>query len=116
VRIADYFTPRHPSAEYLYDFGDDWQHTVVLEGIEPPEVGVAYPRCVAGEHACPPEDCGGPHGYRDFLRVISNPRHREHEAMLRWAGGRFDPKHFDPATVHFWDPKRRWQIAFEEGE
>ena len=72
-----------------------------------------YPRCVAGEGRCPPEDCGGVRRYAEFLQVIADQEHEEHEAMLQWAGGNFDPEIFDPATVKFDNPKKRWKKAFE---
>jgi Plasmid pRiA4b ORF-3-like protein len=53
--------------------------------------GDRYPRCIAGKRACPPEDCGGPWGYGDFLEAIQNPNHEQHEKMLEWSGGTFDP-------------------------
>ena len=68
---------------------------------------------VAGDGRCPPEDCGGVHGYAEFLQVIADPEHEEHESTLRWAGGAFDPAAFDPAAVKFDDPKKRWKKAFE---
>jgi Plasmid pRiA4b ORF-3-like protein len=52
---------------YTYDFGDDWEHTVEIEKTQPAVDGEAYPRCVAGKGACPPEDCGGPWGYQHLL-------------------------------------------------
>lgn len=81
--------------EYQYDFGDDWRHEVVLEEIGGKEPGGVYPRCLAGARACPPEDVGGTWGYEHFLEVLQDPRHEEHEDMLRWAGGKFDPERFD---------------------
>lgn len=44
---------------YVYDFGDDWRHDIVVEKIVPAERGVAYPRCTGGRRQAPPEDCGG---------------------------------------------------------
>jgi hypothetical protein len=82
---------------YVYDFGDDWRHKVVVEKVFPAEPGVRYPLCTAGRRAGPPEDCGGPWGYRDFLIAIADPAHEEHESMLEWVGGRFDPEAFEPA-------------------
>ena len=82
---------------YSYDFGDDWRHKVVVEKAFPAEPGVRYPACIGGRRACPPEDCGGPWGYRDFLAAIADPDHDEHDSMLEWVGGRFDPGAFDPA-------------------
>ena len=69
-------------------------------GTVPAEQGVKYPICVAGRRACPPEDCGGPRGYFDFVEAISNPNHRGHEQMLEWVGGEFDPERFDLESVN----------------
>ncbi|MEI7769191.1 MAG: plasmid pRiA4b ORF-3 family protein [Chloroflexales bacterium] len=84
---------------YEYDFGDCWTHIVVLEQVREPELGVAYPRCTAGKQACPPEDCGGVWGYADFLAAITDPEHPEHDNLLEWAGGEFDPEGFDLAEI-----------------
>jgi hypothetical protein len=84
---------------YLYDFGDYWRHEVFVVAIDPPgEAG--SPICLAGERACPPEDCGGLHAYEAFVAAIQDPGHEEHEDMLAWAGGRFDPEAFDVQTVN----------------
>jgi hypothetical protein len=85
--------------EYEYDFGDSWQHEVLFEGRSPPEERELYPRCLEGEGACPPEDVGGVWGYADFLEAIADPDHEEHDDLLRWAGGRFDPDAFSPAAA-----------------
>lgn len=86
---------------YVYDFGDWWEHEVVVEQIVAAEPDVRYPICLAGENACPPEDVGGPYGYAGLLATLADPRHPEHEAMRDWVGGPFDPGNFDPyrATV-----------------
>ncbi len=86
--------------EYEYDFGDSWEHDIVVEKILQPEAGASSPVCLAGERACPPEDCGGVWGYQEFLEAVMNPAHREHEAMLTWVGGRFDPEAFDQGAVN----------------
>ncbi|MFQ5915131.1 MAG: plasmid pRiA4b ORF-3 family protein [Nitrospinota bacterium] len=85
---------------YEYDFGDGWEHEIFVEKILPAETGVHYPVCLAGERACPPEDCGGIPGYEDFLKAIRNPKHEEHSAMLDWIGGRFDPEAFDLGEIN----------------
>jgi hypothetical protein len=85
---------------YEYDFGDSWQHQIVVEKVLPPGSGVAYPRCVAGRRACPPEDCGGVWGYAELLETIGDPEHPEHEEMLEWVGGAFDPEAFDVRAIN----------------
>jgi hypothetical protein len=104
-----------PPVTYAYDFGDDWQHVIAHEELEEANDSLTYPRCVAGEGRCPPEDCGGVHGYEELLVAIADPDHENHEQMLDWAGGKFDPGAFDPAAVSFDDPQRRWRIAFSRG-
>lgn len=85
---------------YEYDFGDSWDHTVVVEKIVPPEPGAYYPWCVAGKRACPPEDVGGVWGYEEFLKAIRDRRHPEHDEYLVWVGGQFDPEAFDLDQVN----------------
>ena len=111
VPISRYLTYGTGPVRYQYDFGDDWEHTVEFEEQLPAGRG-AYPRCIAGAGACPPEDVGGTAGYADFLRAIANPRHPERASLLEWAGGAFDPHEFDPRDVKFDDPGRRWKVAF----
>lgn len=85
---------------YSYDFGDDWHHDLLVEQIGAPESGVAYPRCVGGRRACPPEDCGGPWGYTELLAVVADPDHEDHDERLEWIGGEFDPADFDHQEVN----------------
>ncbi len=85
---------------YEYDFGDSWEHTILIEGILPIEQGKQYPVCLEGKRACPPEDVGGAWGYDDFLEAIANPKHSEHEEMLEWYGEDFDPEFFDIEDVN----------------
>jgi hypothetical protein len=116
LRVQDFVFPHSPLATYQYDFGDSWIHEVRLEGVEPAEAGATYPRCIAGARRCPPEDVGGTHGYEEFLEVIADRSHPEHEHFLQWAGGAFDAEEFDPAAVRFQDPTERWREVFEELE
>ncbi|MGN9841097.1 plasmid pRiA4b ORF-3 family protein [Nonomuraea sp. H19] len=86
-----------------YDLGDSWEHEIVIERAMTAEDGVRYPAVVAGEGACPPEDCGGTWGYREFRAALADPRHEEHEHLVRWAGlagaAEFDPEAFDLEAV-----------------
>jgi hypothetical protein len=85
---------------YDYDFGDGWEHALVVGAVLAPEPGVRYPVCVAGKRACPPEDCGGPWGYGELLAAIGDSRHPAHADRLAWLGGPFDPEAFDIADVN----------------
>jgi hypothetical protein len=85
---------------YEYDFGDGWEHDVKVEKVLAPAAGVRYPLCLGGERACPPEDCGGPWGYEELLDTIRNPEHEEHDEMMEWLGGEFDPEEFDLEGVN----------------
>jgi hypothetical protein len=85
---------------YTYDFGDNWEHIIQIEKTLPAEPGVHYPRCTDGKRACPPEDCGGPWGYADFLDAIQDPEHERHEELLEWVGEEFDPEAFDSEAVN----------------
>jgi hypothetical protein len=80
---------------YEYDFGDSWEHEILVEKILPAEAETAYPLCLRGKRACPPEDVGGVWGYEEFLEAIGDPTQEEHESYLEWVGGDFDPEAFD---------------------
>jgi hypothetical protein len=84
---------------YTYDFGDDWEHDVLVEDVLTAEPGVAYPRCSGGRRACPPDDCGGLWGYQELLEILADPGHEEYEDRLEWlgiaSGSEFDPARFD---------------------
>jgi len=113
VPIARYLHHGMNPVRYRYDFGDDWEHTLEFEAMGPGDGGT-YPRCVAGAGACPPEDVGGTHGYIEFLRIIRDARHPEHDERLQWGGGSFDPHAFTTASITFDNPRERWQTAFAD--
>ena len=85
---------------YEFVFGDSWWHSGLVERIYPPTSRRLRPVCLAGERACPPEDCGGISGFEEFLKAIRDPRHEEHEEMLSWVGGSYDPAAFDLAAIN----------------
>jgi hypothetical protein len=97
-------------AVYTYDFGDSWEHAIVVEKLLQPEPGVAYPLCVDGKLRCPPEDCGSIPGYYNLLEVIRDPTHEEHEEMMEWLGGEYDPEAFsvDDVNQGLAPLQRRW--------
>lgn len=84
---------------YTYDFGDWWDHDLLVEDVLAADPDERYPLCLEGERACPPEDVGGPGGYRLFLDAFVDPSHPEHDAMRAWVVWHFDPAAFDPGPV-----------------
>lgn len=120
VPITDYFTEPGQVMEYEYDFGDSWHHEVLLEAILLKEKDATYPRCLGGERACPPEDCGSVSGYYTLLEILHNSTHPEYEENIAWLEGHaknywpYDPERFDPEEVHFDNPNQRWRMAFSQ--
>lgn len=94
-RLRDVLPAVGDKMRWDYDFGDGWEHNVVVEKIVQAEPGVEYPLCLAGKRACPPEDCGGPTGYARLLEVLADRSHPEHDELREWAPNRFDPDCFD---------------------
>jgi hypothetical protein len=80
---------------YEYDFGDGWEHEILVEKILPPDPGLKRPICLAGALACPPEDCGGVWGYYNLLQALADPKHRDHPDLSQWIGGEWDAEHFN---------------------
>lgn len=99
-RLGDVLTTVGSSMRWEYDFGDGWEHTVVVEAISPASDVSLYPRCVAGKRACPPEDCGGPWGYADILTALANPDDPDNAELLEWLGPGFDPEYFSVAETN----------------
>ena len=90
--------------EYIYDFGDCWEHKIKLEDIKEEKKGITYPRCTGGKNATPPEDCGGIDGYYEMLEIIQGKQSKRKKEVLEWLGEEFDPGVFDISLIKF--PKR----------
>ncbi|MDR1967329.1 MAG: plasmid pRiA4b ORF-3 family protein, partial [Burkholderiaceae bacterium] len=101
TEVARFLQTPGDSAIYEYDMGDSWWHEVLLEGVFLKEKGIKYPRCLAGERACPPEDCGGVPGFEHMLEVLASPSDPERQELMSWLGGKYDPEKFDPQAVKF---------------
>lgn len=118
IPISQYFTEPGNNAVYDYDFGDGWHHQVTLEAILLQEKNTRYPQCIAGERACPPEDCGSISGYYKLLEVLKNPKHEEYDEMVYWLSNHaknyhpYHPDIFEPSKIKFWNPEKRLKIAF----
>ncbi|UCC16671.1 MAG: plasmid pRiA4b ORF-3 family protein [Dehalococcoidales bacterium] len=98
LSINRIFNERRKSFVYEYDLGDSWKHDITLlyTIAGKPEEKIT---CVAGERACPPEDCGGVPGYYNLLRILSDPSDEDYDEMLEWVGGKYDPAYFDVSAT-----------------
>ena len=100
IKISDLLKSENEKIIYEYDFGDGWEHDIILEKILPVDDKINYPICVKGKMNCPPEDCGGIWGYSDLLDILNNPDDAEYESYIEWLGGKFDPEYFDKDEVN----------------
>ncbi len=98
-RLSDLALDAKSKFRYTYDFGDDWQHDIVVEAILPPQPGQVLPVCLKGKRAAPPEDIGGPWGYQALLEAKDNPRHPEYE-NFRELLEIFDAEAFDMEAIN----------------
>jgi len=115
VPVVNHFSEVGDRMVYVYDFGDEWTHDIVLKEITPSDSERPV-TCTGGERACSPEDCGGTWGYQNLLEALADPGHDQHEDMKRWIGDSFDAEGFDPATVKFDDRRRRRPQGDERSE
>ncbi len=95
VKLSSFIPGEKFKFAYLYDFGDSWEHEVLVEKVLTAEADVHYPVCIKAKRACPPEDCGGTRGYYDFVEAVEDIEHPEHEEMLEWVGGYYNPEDAD---------------------
>lgn len=101
-RLGDLIKQKGRTFRYLYDFGDSWEHELVLEESRyfNPELRTEL-ACLDGQRSCPPEDVGGVPGYFEFLNALKDPNHEEHESYTEWSGGNFDSERFDPELINW---------------
>ena len=85
---------------YVYDFGDEWKHDLLVEKILPDSGGDARPKCIAGKRACPPEDCGGIYGFAELLEAMRTPSHPRYGELVDWLGQPFDADGFSVASAN----------------
>jgi len=100
MKISDLLKTEKQKIKYEYDFGDGWEHDVILEKILVRDEKIKYPICIAGKMSCPPEDCGGSWGYADMLEILKNPAHPEYKEFVDWLDEDFDPEYFDKEEVN----------------
>jgi len=98
-RLTDLATAAN-RIDYEYDFGDGWEHELLIEARTVAADDGVYPACIGGEGACPPEDCGGSYGFAELKELLAGPPSAERDEMLEWAGGDYDPARFDLAAAN----------------
>ena len=99
-KISDLLKQEKEQIIYEYDFGDGWEHDIILEKIHPFNDKTECPVCLDGKLNCPPEDCGGPSGYSNMLEIIKQPDHEEYDTYNDWLGGGFDAEYFNKDEVN----------------
>ena len=100
MRVFGLFDRTGAKAAYTYDFGDTWEHSIVLEKRLPAAPNMVYPVCTDGQLACPPEDCGGIPGFYDLLNALRDPTHEQHQELQDWVDGDYDPETFSIEAVN----------------
>src|SRR5208337_4543131 len=95
IKLNSLITNEKQKFYYDYDFGDGWEHTIILEKIIQKDKDIKYPVCIDGKRKCPPEDCGGDGGYEDLIEILKSPGNEEYEDMIDWLGGEYDPEEFN---------------------
>ncbi|WP_434581568.1 plasmid pRiA4b ORF-3 family protein [Sulfurimonas sp. NW15] len=91
ILLEDEFKRKSQKAIYIYDFGDHWEHEIVLKKSFPPEAGQQYPACIDAQGNTPPEDVGGVWGFEDFKKTMSDKNHPEYLEMKEWYDRDYDP-------------------------
>lgn len=121
TKISELLKSEGQKFEYLYDFGDNWEHSIVIEKIMEKDLSIKYPICIAGERVCPPEDCGSVFGYYELMKIRKNKNHPDYEDMIvEWLGEDYDPELFVldwvNARLHGNKPKASWVIKKDKNE
>lgn len=99
-KIVEHLTKEGQKVIYVYDFGDDWGHELILEKILPDQPEGQYPVCLEGERHCPPEDCGGVFGYQRILEILASKTHPDYTDTITWLKEGFNPENFDVKEVN----------------
>lgn len=101
IFLNDVLDAEKKKFNYIYDFGDSWEHTIIVEKILEKETSEKYPGCIGGKRACPPEDCGGIYGYEELLEIQKDKNHQEYEErIIDWLGEDFDPEEFNVNAIN----------------
>lgn len=98
LRLRDVLAPGKTRIDYTYDFGDNWEHILIVSDVRPGDPATGYPRLMDGERNCPPEDCGGIPGFYEMLQAKADPAHPDHAEINEWLDD-YDPEEFDSFPI-----------------
>lgn len=98
-RLRDVLAPGTTRIDYVYDFGDNWEHSLIISDVRAGDPGTAYPRFIAGQRNCPPEDCGGIPGFYEMLEAKADPEHPDHADVTEWLDD-YDPNELDVFPIN----------------
>jgi len=100
LKLTGNFDKENASLTYQYDFGDSWDHQLLIEKVEPIKPKEKLPKCLDGERNCPPEDCGSFPGYENLVEIMKDKKHPEYKEMVSWLGGVYNPEKFSLAAIN----------------
>jgi len=100
TKLKGVFNKKNASLTYQYDFGDSWDHQLLIEKVEPIKPTEKLPKCLGGERNCPPEDCGSFPGYENLVEIMKDKKHPEYKEMVSWLGGVYNPEKFSLAAIN----------------
>ena len=100
VRLREVLKPGKTVIDYTYDFGDGWEHKIVVSNVRAGAADVAYSRYLSGERNGPPEDCGGIPDFYDMLDAGADPKQPNHAHAKAWLDG-YDPDELDDLSIKF---------------
>jgi len=99
-KIKDLLKKEKDTMIYEYDFGDSWQHDIILEKQISLKHNLSHPKCTKAVLACPLEDCGGVYAYSKLLLVLNDPKHKEYASMKEWVGEHFYPEYVELEEIN----------------
>jgi hypothetical protein len=100
VRLHDVLKPRETVIDYIYDFGDSWEHRLTVTKVRAGNPEASYPCYLGGEKNAPPEDCGGIPSFYDMLEALADPDHPNHADASEWADD-YDPDVIDELQIKY---------------
>lgn len=111
-KISKYLE-KYKTIEYVYDFGDNWRFSIILEDIVD-DYYFGFPTVLDGAETAPPEDVGGIYAYYEFLKIYNDKSHPDHQRTREWGEGThfraFNPEHINKMLKGIQYQKTNWDL------